>query len=97
MAACVMFEENAGFNMSGYYIIGIYAGGGVLALAATALSIASFILMRAQPADGAGGPKIPAGEQPAPVGIAMGQPQFPPAAAAGAQNMQPPPQGQAQV
>ncbi|PUZ65840.1 hypothetical protein GQ55_3G258000 [Panicum hallii var. hallii] len=95
VAACVMFEQNAGLNLRGYYMAGIYAGGGVLALAATALAIASFILMRAQPADGAA-PKTP-GEQPAPPGIAMGQPQFPPAAAAGAQNMQPPPQGRAQV
>ncbi|RLN30192.1 hypothetical protein C2845_PM05G36970 [Panicum miliaceum] len=95
VAACVMFEENAGLNLRGYYVASIYAGGGVLALAATALAIASFILMRAQPADGAAH-KMP-GEQPAPAGIAMGQPQFPPAAAAGVQNMQPPPQGQAQV
>lgn len=91
----MMFEENAGFNLRGYYIAGIYAGGGVLALAATALGIASFILMRAPPADGAA-PKMP-GERTVPAGIAMGQQQFPPAAATGAQNMQPPPQGRAQV
>nr|CAB3461368.1 unnamed protein product [Digitaria exilis] len=94
VAGCVMFEENAALNFRGYYIPGLYAGAGVLALAATALSIASYMLLRGQPEAAA---KMAAGEQPAPSGIAMGQPQFPPAAAPGAPNMQSPPQGQGQV
>ncbi|RCV17566.1 hypothetical protein SEVIR_3G235600v4 [Setaria viridis] len=87
VAGCVMFEESAALNFRGYYIGGLYAGGGVLALAATALGIASYILLRGQPAAAAA--KTP-GEQPAPAGIAMGQPQFLP-------NMQSPAQGRGQV
>nr|CAB3465135.1 unnamed protein product [Digitaria exilis] len=96
VAGCIMFEENAALNFRGYYIPGLYAGAGVLALAATALSVASYMLLRGQPEAAA---KMPAGERPAPSGIAMGQPQFPPAAAPapGAPNMQSPPQGQGQV
>ncbi|KAK3138681.1 hypothetical protein QOZ80_5AG0372060 [Eleusine coracana subsp. coracana] len=55
---------------------GILAGGGVLALVATALGITSFILLRSQPAG-------------APNGIAIGQPQQYPSAAA-KPNEQPP-------
>lgn len=57
---------------------GIFAGAAVLTLAATALGITSFIMLRRQPADAtpAGAPKP--GEQQPPAGIAMGQPQIPP-------------------
>ncbi|CAN6337502.1 unnamed protein product [Urochloa humidicola] len=93
VAGCVMLEQAAAANFIGYYAVGgIYAGGGVLALVATALGIASYILLRGPPADAA--PAATAskteGEQPAPAGIAMGQPQFPP-------NMQSPPQGPGHV
>lgn len=64
---------------------GIFAGAAVLTLAATALGITSFIMLRSQPdATAAGAPKP--GEQQPPAGIAMGQPQFPP-----------PPQGHGQA
>ncbi|KAL6620298.1 hypothetical protein ACP70R_035437 [Stipagrostis hirtigluma subsp. patula] len=88
--AFVLLVEGAGVNIRGYYVKpGIYAGGGVLALAATALGIASFIVLRGLPAEAAAvaaGTPNKAGEQPPTVGIPMGQPQFPPAAAAGAPN-----------
>jgi hypothetical protein len=63
---------------------GIYAGAAVLTVAATALGIAAFIILRRQPADvtaakaGAGAPSRP-GEQPPPAEIATGQPHFEPA------------------
>ncbi|CAN6350904.1 unnamed protein product [Urochloa humidicola] len=93
VAGCVMLEQAAAANFIGYYAVGgIYAGGGVLALVATALGIASYILLRGPPADAAPAATASktAGEQPAPAGIAMGQPQFPP-------NMQSPPQGPGHV
>ncbi|CAL4900946.1 unnamed protein product [Urochloa decumbens] len=94
VAGCVMLEQAAAANFIGYYAVGgIYAGGGVLALVATALGIASYILLRGPPADAApaAAANKTAGEQPAaPAGIAMGQPQFP-------SNMQSPPQDRGQV
>ncbi|CAN6332947.1 unnamed protein product [Urochloa humidicola] len=93
VAGCVMLEQAAAANFLGYYAVGgIYAGGGVLALIATALGIASYILMRAPPADTApaAAANKTAGEQPVAAGVAMGQPQFPP-------NMQSPHQGRGQV
>jgi hypothetical protein len=66
---------------------GIFAGAAVLTLAATALGITSYILLRRQPAAAAvhtGDEQVPAGA----VGIAMGKPQFP---------QQPAPQGYGQA
>jgi hypothetical protein len=73
---------------------GIFAGAAVLTLAATALGLTSYILLRRQPAAAAaaasasavhtGDEQVPAGA----VGIAMGKPQFP---------QQPAPQGYGQA
>ncbi|CAM0955360.1 unnamed protein product [Alopecurus aequalis] len=60
---------------------GIFAGAAVLTLAATALGLTSYVLLRKQP--DAAAPK--AGGEQLPAGIAMGQPQFP--------QQSPPPQG----
>ncbi|RCV17564.1 hypothetical protein SETIT_3G229900v2 [Setaria italica] len=58
--AFVLFVDGAAVNASGYYVKGgIYAGAGVLALAATALGITSFVMLRSQPADAAPGPDVP--------------------------------------
>uniref|UniRef100_A0ACD5TFF7 Uncharacterized protein n=1 Tax=Avena sativa TaxID=4498 RepID=A0ACD5TFF7_AVESA len=74
------------------YVIkdGIFAGAAVLTLAATALGLTSYILLRRQPGAAAAAPKTGGGEQlPAgAAGIAMGQPQFP---------QQSPPQGYGQA
>ncbi|KAM0909320.1 hypothetical protein ACQ4PT_014894 [Festuca glaucescens] len=66
---------------------GIFAGAAVLTLAATALALTSYIMLRRQPdAAAAAAPKTAGGEQlPA---VAMGQPQFP---------QQSPPQGYGQA
>ncbi|TVU19503.1 hypothetical protein EJB05_35654, partial [Eragrostis curvula] len=63
---------------------GLCAGGAVLTLAATALGITSFIMLRGQPV---GEPNKPAGEQPSSVATVTGQAQISPAAAAGAPHM----------
>jgi hypothetical protein len=94
---------------------GILATGGVLALVATALGITSFILLRSQPAAAADVVAAPAGappnvsttttgggqQQQLPAGVAIGHPQFPPAAAKPSEQLQFPPTpqgyGQAQV
>lgn len=64
---------------------GVFAGAAVLALAATALSITSFIMQRTQPAAAAtatatasavGTPNMPGGQSPSPE-VVMGQPLFP--------------------
>lgn len=84
MIAVVLLSEGASWNANvvrigpapfcPYLKDGILAGGGVLALVATALGVTSFVLLRSQPAAGA-----PNGQQPA--GIAIGHPQqYPPAA-----------------
>ncbi|EMS68740.1 hypothetical protein TRIUR3_02215 [Triticum urartu] len=61
---------------------GIFAGGAVLTLVATALGLTSYVMLRGQPATAAPkeGEQMPAGA----AGISMGQPQF----------QQQPPQGQ---
>uniref|UniRef100_A0A452Z705 Uncharacterized protein n=1 Tax=Aegilops tauschii subsp. strangulata TaxID=200361 RepID=A0A452Z705_AEGTS len=66
---------------------GIFAGGAVLTLVATALGLTSYVMLRGQPATAAAAPKE--GEQmpPGAAGTTTGQPQFP----------QQPPQGQGQA
>ncbi|XP_062180549.1 uncharacterized protein LOC133884950 [Phragmites australis] len=103
LTACVLLLEGASWNANVvretapdcYYLKdGVFAGAGVLTLAAAALGITSFIMLRRQPATAA--PAVAAGGQPLGAGIAMGHPQFPPAAGAGAQSKpseQPPPAG----
>ncbi|KAK3135481.1 hypothetical protein QOZ80_5BG0419480 [Eleusine coracana subsp. coracana] len=44
--AVSLFFRGASLNSMGYYLSGLYAGGGVLALIATALAITSFIMLR---------------------------------------------------
>uniref|UniRef100_J3M7I2 Uncharacterized protein n=1 Tax=Oryza brachyantha TaxID=4533 RepID=J3M7I2_ORYBR len=93
--AWVLFVEGAAWNANVArdtgpvcYVLkdGIFAGAAVLALAATALGIASYVLLRRKPSGEAQAPK-PGEAQPGPAGIAMGHPaHFPPAAA-----QQPPP------
>jgi hypothetical protein len=62
---------------------GIYACAGVLALAATALGITSFSMLRRQPVApaaavvGAGAPNKPGEQSPPPAIVVMGQPLFP--------------------
>ncbi|KAM0832921.1 hypothetical protein ACQ4PT_064625 [Festuca glaucescens] len=97
--AFALFVRGAASNQTGArdattlglcYVLkdGIFAGAAVLTLAATALALTSYILLRRQPdtAAAAAGPKaqLPVGA----AGIAMGQPQFP---------QQSPPQGYGQA
>jgi hypothetical protein len=60
---------------------GIFAGAAVLALVATALGLASYVMLRGQPASAAAAAKAGV-EQPAADGISMGQAQLPHAATA---------------
>ncbi|PAN19392.2 hypothetical protein PAHAL_3G268400 [Panicum hallii] len=69
--ASVLFLFGASQNANGRSSGGMYAGAAVLTVAATALGITSFIMLRRQPAEDA--PNKPAGEQPPPAGIATGQ------------------------
>ncbi|XP_062232634.1 uncharacterized protein LOC133929896 [Phragmites australis] len=98
--ALALFFRGAALNGIGYYQIGVFAGAGVLTLAATALGITSFIMLRPPPADAtatgaATGATNTPGAQPSPVVIMVSQPvQSQPTVAAGAQNKpgeQPPP------
>ncbi|KAM0832916.1 hypothetical protein ACQ4PT_064623 [Festuca glaucescens] len=88
--AFALFVDGAASNATGErettalglcYVLkdGIFAGAAVLTLAATALGLTSYIMLRRQPDAAAAGPKTAGGEQlPAgAAGIAMGQPQFP--------------------
>ncbi|VAH07760.1 unnamed protein product [Triticum turgidum subsp. durum] len=91
MIAFGLLAEGAAWNSTGTryssvygycYVLkdGIFAGGAVLTLVATALGVTSYIMLRKQPAAAAATSAVPkAGEQmPAGgAGIAMGQPQFP--------------------
>lgn len=90
MIAFGMLVEGAAWNATGTrdssvfgycYALkdGIFAGGAVLTLVATALGLTSYIMLRKQPAAAAAAAVPEAGEQmPAgAAGIAMGQPQFP--------------------
>jgi hypothetical protein len=60
---------------------GIFAGAAVLALVTTALGLASYVMLRGQPASAAAAAKAGV-EQPAADGISMGQAQLPHAATA---------------
>ena len=83
-------RDSSAFGLCYVLKDGIFAGGAVLALVATALGITSYLMLRSQPdaataADAAAhkeGEQVPAGA----AGIATGQPQFP---------QQAPPHGQA--
>lgn len=97
LIATVLFLFGASQNGSGRSSGGMYAGAAVLTVAATALGITAFIMLRRQPVDE---PNKPAGEQPPPVGIATGQPHFQQVGVAGvygsqAPNQQTPPPAQA--
>ncbi|TVU19526.1 hypothetical protein EJB05_35677, partial [Eragrostis curvula] len=67
---------------------GIFAGTGILALVATALGLTSFIIMRGEPTVEAAASQTngTSQQQQPPVVIMVGQPQFSPTEAAGAQN-----------
>ena len=96
MIASVLFLFGASQNASGRSSGGMYAGAAVLTIAATALGITSFIMLRRQPADA---PNKPAGQQPPPFGMATDQPRFQQAGVAGvygsqAPNQQTPPTAQ---
>ncbi|XP_044950734.1 uncharacterized protein LOC123401079 [Hordeum vulgare subsp. vulgare] len=118
MIAFGLLVEGAAWNSTGTrdsslygfcYVLkdGIFAGGAVLTLVATALGVTSYIMLRTQPAAAAtaaaapkAGEQLPAGA----AGIAMGQPQFPQQASPQGQGYgqapqnypqySPPPQGQ---
>ncbi|KAM0909322.1 hypothetical protein ACQ4PT_014896 [Festuca glaucescens] len=94
LIAFALFVQGAASNATGErdastlglcYVLkdGIFAGAAVLTLAATALALTSYILLRRQPDAAAAGPKVQLPVSAA--GISMGQPQFP---------QQSPPQGQ---
>ncbi|CAL4908380.1 unnamed protein product [Urochloa decumbens] len=84
--ASVMFLFGASLNANNKNSGGVYAGAAVLTVAATALGITSFVMLRRQqPADAApktagegAPPSKPVDEQalPPPAGITTGQPQF---------------------
>uniref|UniRef100_A0A452Z710 Uncharacterized protein n=1 Tax=Aegilops tauschii subsp. strangulata TaxID=200361 RepID=A0A452Z710_AEGTS len=118
MIAFGLLAEGAAWNSTGTryssvygycYVLkdGIFAGGAVLTLVATALGLTSYVMLRKQPTAAAAAAAAPkAGEQtPAGgAGIAMGQPQFPQQASPQGQGYgqappsypqySPPPQGQ---
>ncbi|RLN00763.1 hypothetical protein C2845_PM06G20690 [Panicum miliaceum] len=88
LISSVLFLFGASQNANGRSSGGMYAGATVLTVAATALGITSFIMLRRQPAEDA--PNKPAGEQPPPAGIATGQPHFQQAGVAGVYGSQAP-------
>ncbi|GJN14499.1 hypothetical protein PR202_gb01337 [Eleusine coracana subsp. coracana] len=93
IAMALLFRA-AWLNSIGYYLSGLYAGGGVLALLATALGIASFIMLRSQSAAdvevaavSVSASNRPSTQQSPMAFLQVGQPQFSPVGAASAPAM----------
>ncbi|GJM88684.1 hypothetical protein PR202_ga04777 [Eleusine coracana subsp. coracana] len=92
IAMALLFRA-AWLNSIGYYLSGLYAGGGVLALLATALGITSFIMLRSQsPAADVEVVAVSASNRPSvqqsPMAfLQVGQPQFSPVGVASAPSM----------